>query len=172
MDQWVTLGQVAKPHGLEGGFYVKNGALEDSGLAYMETLFLGKSPNTSREFKKAWAHFGPKGWRLGLEGVQSRQDAAGLTHLDIFCKRSALKSLSPNQFYYSDLIGCDVYCQSEPNQVWGILTAVEPSAGADRLWIQTKSGESVPIPALKTWITHIDIEARKMMIHPQGVILK
>ena len=103
----VVLGKLGASHGIKG--WLKITSYTDS----VEDIFdyspwLIKEQGEWREVKvEQWRYQG-KAIIAALEGVTTRDQAQMLTNCEIAIPAEAMKELPEDEFYWRDLIGCDV----------------------------------------------------------------
>ncbi|MBW2218698.1 MAG: 16S rRNA processing protein RimM [Deltaproteobacteria bacterium] len=104
-----------------------------------------------------------------FEGVISRDGAEALNNAEILIKRSALPDLEEGEYYWTDIIGLDVFCINET--YLGSVESVIPTGSNDVYVIKNKeNGRETLVPAIHSVITEIDIEKSIMRVDlPEGL---
>ncbi len=104
-----------------------------------------------------------------FEEVRSRDSAEALNNAEILIKRSALPGLEEGEYYWTDIIGLDVFCINET--YLGSVESVIPTGSNDVYVIKNKeSGRETLVPAIHSVITEIDIEKSIMRVDlPEGL---
>jgi len=69
-----------------------------------------------------------------IEGVDYRDQAENLLSLEVYIEKSQLKPLQKDEFYWSDMIGCDVV--NIQNEALGIVTSIMETGANDVLVVQ------------------------------------
>lgn len=64
-----------------------------------------------RRVDVVWARVHGASWLANIKGLADRDDAQALKGSSIWVSRADFPSLDPDEFYWIDLIGCDVYSQ-------------------------------------------------------------
>ena len=105
---------------------------------------------------------------LRLDGVADRDAALALRDAYLTIGREQAIPLGPDRWFICDLIGCDVVDQTLGSL--GTLVNVEQNAAND-VYVVRKSGEKdLLIPALKTILQMVDLEARRIIVSlPDGL---
>lgn len=121
------------------------------------------------------------GWHQGrlilkLRGVDSIAAAESLRGRLLLVRREDRATLPPGQYYVDDLEGCQVQLQRGNTghpRVIGSVTAVEETPGGHLLHV-TRSGspEEVLIPFAQAICTHVDVNARVIVIDPPDDLLE
>jgi len=109
-----------------------------------------------------------------FEGVTTRTDAEGLANADMLMERSALPDLEEGEYYWSDIIGLDVFCvnESHPGGTYlGFVESVIPTGSNDVYVIKNKeNGRETLVPAIHSVITEINMEKSLMRVDlPDGL---
>ena len=104
-----------------------------------------------------------------FEGVATRNDADALINGEILLQRSALPGLEEGEYYWSDIIGLDVFCVNET--YLGSVESVIPTGSNDVYVIKNReNGRETLVPAIHSVITDINIEKSIMRVDlPDGL---
>jgi len=105
---------------------------------------------------------------IGLEGVESMNDAEGLAGLELRVPVEELAALPAGSFYHHDLVGCHVV--TERGEDVGIVEGVEGTAGGNRLVVIGPRGE-ILIPLATAICRTIDVAGRRIVIEPPEGLL-
>lgn len=73
-----------------------------------------------------------------------------------------LSFLLANEYFYSDLLGSEVY---DGNTLLGKVKKIEEYASYATLRVERKAQKDILIPFVKAFIQKVDIEAKKIWIH-------
>ena len=104
---------------------------------------------------------------LGFEGVNDRNQIEALRD-QLISSQVDLSQLTPGEYHYQQLIGCQVYLQN--NELVGQVSEVVKLPGQDLLSVD-KNGSQVLIPMVKQIIISIDILAKKIVVNPPEGLL-
>lgn len=109
-----------------------------------------------------------------FEGVTTRNDAEGLVNGEMLMERSAMPDLEEGEYYWSDIIGLDVFCVNEMHSgetYLGFVESVIPTGSNDVYVIKNKeNGRETLVPAIHSVITEINIEKSIMRVDlPDGL---
>jgi len=166
-DRLVLMGVFGAPHGVKGEIRVKSyaGAPEAIG-AY------GPLTNSSRKRIFAFERLRPlKDDMLvaKLEGVTTREAAEALNGVQIFARRGQLPPPAPDEFYWADLVGLEVW--SRDGQRLGRVAGLSNYGAGDILEIAPEDGgEPLLLPFTKTVVPEIDFAARRVCIEPPAEV--
>ncbi len=155
---------VVRPHGLDGAVLVRTDSGDQSSLAYVPQVWLGKSPGDCRPYQVAETAWMPKGWKVNFEGVGRIEDAQPLIGLQLYVAREDLEDTFDDEFYITDLEGMDAV--DEQGKVVGkFLYAVSAAGGKSAdLWWFSIGGKEVALPAVKKHILSVDLKNKRIVI--------
>ena len=165
-DDLILVGRVARAHGNKGQVIV-NPDTDFAGDRFVvgTTLFVGPQ-HAPRRITSARFHQGRP--VLGLEGVETMDDAARLAEAELKVPASTLGPLPANTFYRHELIGCEV--QDTDGRLIGEVAAVEGTIDMSRLVINAPHGE-VLIPLVDEICVEVAPAERRIRIKaPEGLI--
>ncbi len=162
-SSFVVLGKVLKAHGIKGELQVLlYGQGPKALMGYGHVYLRGPDGTTLVKVLHARAQKADK-CLLALEGIGDRDRAEALAGYEICVPREALPELPEGEFYWHDLIGMQVKTVGgmDVGRVAGLL-ATGPH---DILVIKGDRGE-IMIPAVGHMVTHVDLEARVVIVDP------
>jgi 16S rRNA processing protein RimM len=170
---WVELGRVVRPHGLDGCLLVGLHSDDPSNLIAAEELRLtgemGEIPFRVSSAEPAGA--GPGGRarvRLWLVGLDSRERADRFTGVGVMVPASGLAELPEGEFYWRDLIG--LRALDRDGAELGRLAEIVPTAGADVLVIR-RAGPDLLLPATSELILRLDREKGELWLDPPAELV-
>jgi len=97
-----------------------------------------------------------------VKGVNDRNGAEALRHLEVFMDESDLPTLEDDEIYHRDLVGLDVL--NEDNQKLGRVKAVQNFGAEDLLEIAPSSGNSFFLPYRKNIVLKADTDAKQIIV--------
>ena len=97
-----------------------------------------------------------------FEGIDSVEEAEKLKNLQIKIDSDEVGELEENEFYFHEIIGCEVF--DENRKLLGeIIEILTP--GANDVWvIKGQNGKEILIPYIEDVVKKIDIENKKIDI--------
>jgi len=104
---------------------------------------------------------------LAFDGIIDRNQIEELRDQMISAEVD-ITSLSPGEYHYQQLLGCQVFLQS--NQLIGEVDEIVKLPGQDLLSV-AKNGKKVLIPMVKKIIISIDVLAKKIVVDPPEGLL-
>lgn len=166
-DPLVEVGRVAGSHGVTGKVRVKPYSGDPSGLLGVRAVRLsaegpGREKRT-RDFEVKAAE--PQGGFavFSLGGIDSREEAKVWSGASVSVSRAELPSPAEGEYYWVDLIGCEV--MDESGGRIGEIAGLEEGAAHDWLAIRREGGESL-LPMVSEFIREIDIRNRLIVVAP------
>ena len=97
-----------------------------------------------------------------FEGIDSVEEAEKLKNLQIKIDSDEVGELEENEFYFHQIIGCEVFDENDKNlgEIIDILTP-----GANDVWvIKGENGKEILIPYIEDVVKKIDITSKKVNI--------
>ena len=97
-----------------------------------------------------------------FEGIDSVEEAEKLKNLQIKIDSDEVGELEENEFYFHQIIGCEVFDENDKNlgEIIDILTP-----GANDIWvIKGENGKEILIPYIEDVVKQIDITNKKVNI--------
>jgi len=95
-----------------------------------------------------------------FEGIDSVEEAEKLKNLQIKIDSDEVEELEENEFYFHQIIGCEVFDENDKNlgEIIDILTP-----GANDVWvIKGEEGKEILIPYIEDVVKQIDITNKKV----------
>lgn len=165
-DDLILVGRVARAHGNKGQVIVNPDTdFPDARFAVGTTLLVGPEATPRRITSARFQQGRPV---IGLDGVETMDDATRLTEAELKVPASTLGPLPDNTYYRHELVGCEV--QDTEGRLIGEVAAVEGSLEMSRLVIHAPHGE-VLIPMVDEICIEIAPAERRIRIKaPEGLI--
>ncbi|HHT14853.1 MAG: ribosome maturation factor RimM [Christensenellales bacterium] len=160
MKAFLSVGEILKPHGLDGTLKVRIDA--DSGEVFTNNQTFYLSPDGTKEVHILKASFFGKFAYITLENVDHIDKAEKLRGERLYIHRSQLPKLEENQYYIVDLI--DSLVVDDANQTIGSIVDVKQYASNDVYIIKAVDGKGIMIPALKDLIISFDADKKKLTL--------
>ena len=104
---------------------------------------------------------------LAFDGIIDRNQIEELRDQMISAEVD-ITSLSPGEYHYQQLLGCEVFLQS--NELIGEVDEIVKLPGQDLLSV-AKNGKKVLIPMVKKIIISIDVSTKKIVVDPPEGLL-
>lgn len=160
MKEFMSIGQITKPHGVKGE--VKVFSLTDS---LEEFTALKKVYIDGMERKITSCKLQTDRAILKIEGIDSMDEAEKYRNKYLKIHREDAKELPEDSYYIADLIDCKVF-DTEGEELGAVYDVIETGSN-DVYWVKGK--KEVLIPALKDIVVKVDIENNEIIIKPVNV---
>ncbi|MBW2291545.1 MAG: 16S rRNA processing protein RimM [Deltaproteobacteria bacterium] len=100
--------------------------------------------------------------RLGLAGVIDRDASQALRGLLVLAEESALEPLDDDEFYWHQLVGCEV--ETETGERVGTVREIWETGAHDVLVVRDEAGRQNLIPTARELTREIDIPGRRIVV--------
>jgi 16S rRNA processing protein RimM len=120
----------------------------------------------ARRFRIASARAGKGHIVARFEGIDDRDAAEKLTHIELYIPRSRLaKQENGDIFYHADLIGLSV--ETGSGEKFGELVGIHNFGAGDLLEIKPVSrGETVLLPFVDPYVSLVDLKGERIVVDP------
>lgn len=162
MKEFMTVGQITKPHGVRGEVKVVSfiDSLED--FRTLDKVYLDgqiiKITSVKLQTDRAI---------LKIEGIDTVEAAERYRNKYLMIKREDADELPEDSYYIADLIGCTVV-DTEGNDLGKVFDVIETGSN-DVYWVKGEGKKEVLIPALKDIVVEVDIMNSKITIKPVNI---
>jgi 16S rRNA processing protein RimM len=109
----VALGRVGAAHGVRGWVKVWSDTEPSDNILEYERWLLRGADGSVRELALLEGRRQGKSLIARLEGIESPEQARSLCHAQICVPAQALPELGPGEYYWHQLEGLEVWCESE-----------------------------------------------------------
>jgi 16S rRNA processing protein RimM len=160
-DNLLLIGEVIRPHGLDGHLRVLSYARSEKSFLNAGTVFL--KPDHERTF--AYKVLSVKPHKnillMQLDGLSSLDEAERYRGAEILINKDTLISDTKDDFFWFDLIGLKVYLNT--GEYVGVLRDIF-STGSNDIYIVREGDKEYLIPAIHDVVENIDLKNKKMII--------
>lgn len=159
------MGRVARAHGIRGQIVVnpETDFVEDR-FKTGQALLIGPADRV-RAYEVRTVRFYQGRPIVGLEGVETMNDAEALAGADVWLPESEVAPLPQGTYYRHDLVGCEAYLTKGTRL--GRITSVEGSIDRSYLVVD----EHLMIPLVAGIVVAVDIAARRVTVDPPEGLL-
>jgi 16S rRNA processing protein RimM len=147
-NDYVTIGRVGRPHGLDGAFAVEEASEAPERFAAGAVVYVGGEPARIVESKRA----------RGRPVIRLERPVERGAELAV--RRSELPPLEPDSYYVADLVGLAV--EEEDGRQLGRVVEVTPAPANDVL--ELDSGVSLPL--VDACVRQVDVESGRIVVAP------
>lgn len=164
-NRYVVLGQVVGVFGIKGWVKIRSDTSPASNILNYSPWYLakhdnGQAPELTYELIKGQQH--NKGLIVQLAGCDDRDQAAALVGYQIAIQREQLPATAEGEYYWSDLIGLEVYNLQDVHL--GRVASMMETGANDVLVVQGKD-EEILIPYVKNYYVYsVDLAAAKIQV--------
>jgi 16S rRNA processing protein RimM len=163
----ILIGRIVAAHGTGGNLKLLSYADSLEIFAAGRPVLVVCSRGYEAVYSISWARSHGRSALLSLKGITSRTQAEALAGCDLFIDKSTLPELEEGTYYWSDLIGLDVY--SIGGAYVGRIESIFET-GSNDVYVVKHMGKELLIPALKSVVIAIDLQARRMEVDlPEGL---
>ena len=159
----LKVGKIVKTHSLKGEVKVISSTdFEEERFKKGSKLLITRGNQLIREVV-VQSYRNHKNFLLvKFEGIDSVEEAEKLKNLQIKIDSDEVGGLEENEFYFHQIIGCEVFDENDKNlgEIIDILTP-----GANDVWvIKGENGKEILIPYIEDVVKKIDITNKKVNI--------
>jgi len=165
LEDLYQVGSITQTHGIRGEVKVFPLTDDISRFKNMKNLLLdaGKEGYISLEVENARPQKNLV--ILKFKGIDNINDIEKYKGHGLYVTKDNRVDLKEDEYFIADLIGCDVYLDSDKDNRFGTISDVMETGANDVYEITLESGKTVLVPAIKDCILDVDIEGRRMEIH-------
>lgn len=99
---------------------------------------------------------------LKIKGFNHIKDAETLKGLELKIKKSEAGKLNKGEYYYFEIIGCEVYTTN--SELIGVIDSIM-SPGANDVWVvKNRENKEFLIPFIPSVVKHVDISNKRVEI--------
>lgn len=160
-ENLLLMGEVIRPHGLEGLLRIKSYAQTEESFLRAELVFLQKGSAEPREYAITSVRPHKNVHLLKLRGVDSLEEAEKLKGARILIEKDSLNSKRRDEYFWHELIGLEVYLSR--GEYLGKIKHILPT-GSNDIYVVQEGKKEVLIPAIYDVIQEIDLTKNRMII--------
>ncbi|SES74551.1 16S rRNA processing protein RimM [Oceanobacillus limi] len=164
-----NIGKIVNTHGIRGEVKVLRISDFDERFQVGKTVYIDKGSKESTALIID-GHRVHKGFDLlHFEGYDNINDVEHFKGCYLKISEEQQTELLENEFYYHEIIGCEVKTTSE--ELLGVVKEIL-SPGANDVWvIKPKKGKDILIPYIEEVVKTIDVEEKLIVIEPMEGLL-
>jgi 16S rRNA processing protein RimM len=163
------VGRIARAHGIRGQVIVNAETdFPEERFQPGAELFVERAGRIET-LKVTTARFHRNRPVIGIDGVETMNDAETLAGLELRVPVDRLMALPPGTFYRHDLVGCRV--ETADGAAVGLVSDVEGTMAGSRLVVDGASGE-VLIPLVAEICKVIDPAGKRIVIDPPAGLIE
>jgi len=149
LSDWVTVGRVGKPHGLDGHFVVERPSEDPSRFARGSRVWAGREEAEIVSSKRVGG---------GRVAVKLDRTVERGTVLEV--PRAELPPPAEDEFYVSDLVGLEVF--ETGGRKLGAVSGVYTGVANDALELDA----GIALPLVEDCVLEVDLDAGRIVVAP------
>lgn len=163
----VTIGKIVGVHGVKGTLRIHSYAESLEIFQSGDRISVSTSDGREQDYEIDWIKPHPRGALLALNNISDRDQAMTLIGADLQIEKAVLPKLETGVYYWYELIGLKVFTIDD--RYLGRLESIIET-GANDVYVVKNDRREILIPALKSVVQTIDIEANSMRVDlPDGL---
>lgn len=163
-NEWFQVGKIVNTHGIAGEVRVISETdFQEERFTKGSILYIKKDQHSTPLPYIVESHRKHKQFDLlKFKDHPTINDVESLKGTKLYVNKEQLTPLGENEFYYHEIIGCEVFTESGEliGQVKEIL-----SPGANDVWVVKTKDKDVLLPYIEEVVKEINIENRSIVIH-------
>ena len=162
MQKYFEIGQIVTTNGIKG--FVKVNPFTDNIKRYddLKSIYI-EYKSELLEFKIEEVRYYKNQVILKLEGIDSIEEANKYRNCYLKIKREDAVKLPENTYFIADLIGIQVF--DESNNFFGNIVDIFSTGSNDVYVVKNEIGKEILLPAISEVIKQIDIKNSKMVVN-------
>ncbi|MDD2522363.1 MAG: ribosome maturation factor RimM [Anaerolineaceae bacterium] len=155
---YLLIGKLQKTHGIKGEITMRVITHYPERIRPGKTVFLGEE---NREYSISSLRWKNALMLIIFEGIETSEEAAQLTNLEVFSTTRRLPKLPEGQYYHHQLLGLKVW---QGDEFLGELTEIMETGANDVYVVEAEGTPELLIPAISDVIKEIDLEVGTMQV--------
>lgn len=161
MQEYLEVGQIVNTNGLKGLLKVNPFTDDITRFEELKTVLV-LHKGELLEFEIEYVKYQKNQVLLKLKGIDSIEEAQGYKENYLKIHRKDAKPLLKDTYFIVDLLGLDVYTDS--NEYLGKVDDIFPTGSNDVYVVKNSLGKQILLPAINDVIKDIDIENKKIIV--------
>mgnify|MGYP003331348806 FL=1 len=152
----IPIGKFGKTHGVTGEISVISFTENPEDILNYTKFYNSDKNLLPITFRKANKKIISK-----IVGISTLEEASDLIHREIFIEESEMPKLKENEFYWKDIIGCEV--KNSDGEFLGTVTKLENHGSSDILFIDNGKNE-ILVPYISNFILDCDLKKKLILV--------
>lgn len=162
MNKYLELGQIVNVKGLKGEVKVNSFTDDNTKFERIPKVFV-KHKNDLTEYEIEKVGYNKNQVIIKFKNIDTVEEAEKLRNSYIVVDRAIFGELPDGVYYIADLIGLDVFTES--NEYLGKVDDIFSTGSNDVYVVKDELGKQTLLPAIGEVIKDVDIENKKMVVH-------
>ena len=165
MEDLYQVGSITQTHGIRGEVKVFPLTDDISRFKNMKNLLLdgGKDGYINLEVENVRQQKNLV--ILKFKGIDNINDIEKYKGQGLYVTKENRVELKDDEYFIADLIGCEVYVDTDSDKKFGTISDVMETGANDVYEITLENGKTALVPAIKECILNVDIEGGRVDIH-------
>ncbi len=168
-ERMVVLGRLGAPWGVKGGLKVESYTDPPTGLLNYPVWYVGSAARgwETMKVKAGRAHGGRSTLVVELDGVDSPERARLFTEREIAQPRSAMPEPATGEYYWEDLMGCQVFLLD--GRALGVVSHFLEFP-ANPVMVVKEGAKEHWLPLVAPHLKQVDLSERRVVVdwEPEG----
>ncbi len=162
MNKYLELGQIVNSKGLKGEVKVNSFTDDNTKFERIPKVFI-KQKDTLKEYEIEKVGYNKNQVIIKFKNINTIEEAEKLRNSYIVIDRETLDPLPEGVYYIADLIGLDVF--TETNEYLGKVDDIFSTGSNDVYVVKDELGKQKLLPGIDEVIKVIDIETGKIIVN-------
>ena len=162
MTKYLEIGQVVNTFGIKGMIKVKPFSNDIKRFDKLKKVYI-QNNRGRKEYQIEEVKYHKEMVLIKLEGIENPEQANLLRDSYLLVNRDEEEPLDKDTYYIVDLIGLDVY--TDTNEILGKLDDIFNTGSNDIYVVKDELGKQILLPAISDVIKEIDLENHKIIVH-------
>ena len=162
MNKYLELGQIVNVKGLKGEVKVNSFTGDNTKFERISKVFV-KQKNTLTEYEIEKVGYNKNQIIIKFKNIDTIEEAEKLRNSYIIVDREIFGELPEGVYYIADLIGLDVYTES--NEYLGKVDDIFQTGSNDVYVVKDEKGKEKLLPGIDEVIKKIDLKENKITVN-------
>lgn len=162
MNKYLELGQIVNVKGLKGEVKVNSFTDDNTKFERISKVFV-KQKNTLTEYEIEKVGYNKNQVIIKFKNIDTIEEAEKLRNSYIIVDREIFGELPEGVYYIADLIGLDVYTES--NEYLGKVDDIFQTGSNDVYIVKDEKGKEKLLPGIDEVIKKIDLKENKITVN-------
>ena len=162
MTKYLEIGQIVNTFGIKGMVKVKPYTDDIKRFDELKKVYV-KNKNSKKEYEIEQVKYHKDMVLMKLKGIDNPETANLLRQSYLIVDRENEKPLEEGTYYIVDLLGLEVYTDTE--QLLGTVQDIFNTGSNDIYVIKDELGKQILLPGIADVIKKVDLENKKIIVH-------
>ena len=164
MEEFFQVGIFTNTHGVRGEIKVFPTTDDISRFKKLKEVIL-RTKEGDITMKIAGTRMQKQMVLMRFAGIDNINDIEKYKGQGLYVTKENRVELKDDEYFIADLIGCEVYVDTDSDKKFGTISDVMETGANDVYEITLENGKTVLVPAIKECILNVDIEGGRVDIH-------